>query len=288
MGNPLGDATVLPFAETKEAGMYVTLLGTMGWMPSDRRETTSFLCHDERSLFILDAGTGLRRLLEAPQAALLEGRDEVHIFLTHFHLDHVCGLAYLPGVLPGRRLVIHAAEKAVTGVDPERAVAGLLRKPYNPRDWEDLEDIRVQTLAAGANEVAGHTVGVRAQQHSDTSVAYRFDDELVLATDTCADPDTAEFAAGVKVLLHEAWYNGGDPLTSAAPSELHPGYAAHSEAGAVGRVAASAGAGRLVLMHLNPLHDETYHQRMAAAARAEFAKTELHPDGTVLDTGAAV
>ena len=57
----------------REACMHVTLLGTMGWMPSDRRETTSFLCLDERSLFILDAGTGLRRLLEAPQAALARG-----------------------------------------------------------------------------------------------------------------------------------------------------------------------------------------------------------------------
>jgi len=268
--------------------MYVTLLGTLGWMPSDRRETTSFLCHDERSLFILDAGTGLRRLLEAPQAALLEGRDEVHLFLTHYHLDHVCGLAYLPGVLPGRRLVIHAAEEAVSGIDPERAVAGLLRRPYNPRDWDELDEIRVEALAAGVNEVAGHTVRVRAQQHSDTSVAYRFDDELVLATDTLADDATIDFAAGAKVLLHEAWYNGTDPLTDAIPPELRPGYAAHSEASAVARLAAAAGVGRLVLMHLNPLHDEEYYERLAAAARTEFAGTELRPDGTVLDTGAAV
>jgi len=279
---------VLRFAVTKEGGMHVTLLGTMGWMPSDRRETTSFLCHDERSLFILDAGTGLRRLLEAPQAALLEGHDEVHLFLTHYHLDHVCGLAYLPGVLPGRRLVIHAAAESVTGVDPERAVAGLLRKPYNPRDWQDLEDIRVEPLVAGTNEVAGHIVGVRAQQHSDVSVAYRFDDELVLATDTCADPGTAEFAAGANVLLHEAWYNDADPLTEASALGLRPGYAAHSEATAVARVAADAGVGRLVLMHLNPLHDDAYHQRLASAARAAFARTELHPDGAVLNTGAAV
>ena len=268
--------------------MHVTLLGTMGWMPSDRRETTSFLCHDERSLFILDAGTGLRRLLEAPQAALLEGHGEVHLFLTHYHLDHVCGLAYLPGVLPGRRLVIHAPEKAVNGVDPERAIAALLRKPYNPRDWEDLDDIHVETLAAGVNVVAGHTVRVRAQQHSDTSVAYRFDDDLVLATDTTVDPGTADFAAGVRVLLHEAWYNDGDPLTESIPPELRPGYAAHSEARAVARLAAGAGVGRLVLMHLNPLHDEAYYERLATAARAEFIGTELHPDGTVLDTGGSV
>ena len=116
------------------------------------------------------------------------------------------------------------------------------------------------------------------------SVAYRVDDDFVLATDTTADPGTAEFAAGAGLLLHEAWYNGADPLTDAAPAELRPGYAAHSEASAVGRLAAAAGVGRLVLMHLNPLHDEAYHERLAAAARAEFPRTDICPDGTVIDT----
>ena len=129
---------------------------------------------------------------------------------------------------------------------------------------------------------------MRAQQHTDISVAYRFDDELVLATDTRADPATAEFAAGARMLLHEAWYNGADPLTDAAPSKLRPGYASHSEAADVARIAADADVGRLVLMHLNPLHDDAYHQRLAAAAHAVFPRTKLHPDGTVLDTGGAL
>ena len=98
------------------------------------------------------------------------------------------GWPTFPASCPGAALVIHAAAEALTGVDPERAVAGLLRKPYNPRGWEDLEDIRVEASLQGLNEVAGHAVRVRAQQHTDISVAFRFDDELVLATDTRADP----------------------------------------------------------------------------------------------------
>src|SRR5450759_69715 len=101
--------------------MRVTLLGTIGWMPSDRRETTCFACRTRDSLFIFDAGTGLRRLREPAQAALLDGARDAHLFLTHYHLDHVCGLAYLPGVLPGRGLVIHAPAAELNGVDPERA-----------------------------------------------------------------------------------------------------------------------------------------------------------------------
>ena len=264
--------------------MRVTLLGTIGWMPTDRRETTCFACRAEDSLFIFDAGTGLRRLREPAHAALLDGARDVHLFLTHYHLDHVCGLAYLPGVLPGRGLVIHAPAAELNGVDPERAVAGLLRKPYNPRDWEDLTDLRLEPVVAGANEIAGHTVHVRAQQHSDVSVAYRVDDAFVLATDTRIDSQTADFAAGVGLLLHEAWYNAADPRTDETPEELLAGYATHSEAGAVARLAADARVGRLVPMHLNPLYDESYYAALEAAVRAVFPRTDVLADGAVVDT----
>jgi len=268
--------------------MRVTLLGTMGWMPSDRRETTCVAGRAGDSLFVFDAGTGLRRLRQPAQAALLDGARDVHLFLTHYHLDHVCGLAYLPGVLPGRRLVIHAPAAELNGVDPEGAVAGLLRRPYNPRDWEDLTDLRLEPVVAGANEIAGHTVRVRAQRHSDVSVAYRVDDAFVLATDTMIDPQTAEFARGVGLLLHEAWYNAVDPRTAEMPPELHAGYAAHSEAGAVAGLAADAGVGRLVPMHLNPLYDEIYYAALEAAARAVFPRTDVLADGAVVDTDGGV
>jgi ribonuclease BN (tRNA processing enzyme) len=265
--------------------MDVTVLGTMGWMPSDRRETTCFACRSGEGTLIFDAGTGLRRLLQPAHAHLLAGSGTVHLFLTHYHLDHVCGLAYLPGVLPGRTLVIHAPEAAVNRVDPLTAVTGLLHKPYNPKDWDDLEGVSLEPLHAGANEVAGHTVRIRAQQHSDISVAYRVDDEFVLATDTRPDPETSAFAEGVRVLFHEAWYNEADPKTKLAPPELMPGYASHSEVSAVAELARQAHVRRLVPMHLNPLHDEEYYAALERAARAVFPRTDVVPDGTVVDTG---
>ncbi len=264
--------------------MDVTVLGTMGWMPSDRRETTCFACRSGEDAFIFDAGTGLRRLLQPEHARLLAGSGTVHLFLTHYHLDHICGLAYLPGVLPGRSLLIHPPEEAVNGVDPVAAVTGILRKPYNPKDWDDLEGVGLEPLHAGPNEIAGHTVHVRAQQHSDISVAYRVDDAFVLATDTRPDPETAAFAEGAGVLFHEAWFNGADPRTRTAPPELLPGYASHSEVSAVATLACKAGVRRLVPMHLNPLHDEEYYEGLEQAARAIFPKTDVLRDGTVVDT----
>jgi len=264
--------------------MQVTLLGTMGWMPSDRRETTCTACRDGSDLLLFDAGTGLRRLLDPCFDGLLDGVSRVHLFLSHYHLDHTCGLAYLPGVLPGRRIVIHPPAAEVTGVDPEAAVAGLLRRPYNPKDLAELRYISIEPLREGKTEVAGHEIRVRRQQHTDISVSWRVDDAFVQATDTLADPDVVESASGVGLLLHEAWYAADQPRADDVPQELRAGYSAHSEASAVAELAKSAGVRRLVLIHLNPLLGETGLQALAAIAGDTFAGTRLHDDGEALDT----
>lgn len=266
--------------------MRLMLLGTQGWIPTGSRETTCFAVEDGERLLVIDAGTGFRRLFMPPFRRLVDAHPEIHLFLTHYHLDHVCGLAYLPAVLARRRVTVHAPAASLTGVDPHEALGGLMRQPYNPRPWDDLTGATLEEVHAGDNEIAGHRVAVRAQRHSDTSVAYRFDDALVVATDTMADPATAEFAAGAAVLLHEAWYVGESPGPG-VPAALRPGYAAHSEACAVAGLAAAADVERLVLIQLNPLDGETAYAAMAGAAREVFAATDVHPDGHSIPLGGA-
>ncbi len=185
-------------------------------------------------------------------------------------------------------VVLHPPAEALTGVDPLAAVAGLVRRPYNPVDLADMKSVHVQPLAAGENDVAGHVVRLRPQHHTDTSVSFRLDDELVIATDTSPDPDAVAFAEGAGLWLHEAWYWAADPALSAVPEELRPGYAAHSEATAVAGLAAQAGVGRLIFVHLNPLAGEGSYLPMRDAARKVFAHTDVVEDGTVAPTSAPV
>jgi ribonuclease BN (tRNA processing enzyme) len=266
--------------------MRVTLLGTQGWIPTEGRETTCFAVEDGTKLLLFDAGTGLRRLVSPPWRHLIERSTEIHLFLTHYHLDHVCGLAYYQAVFQGRRVTVHAPHESVTGVDPSTALGELIRPPFNPRRWAELPNVALLPLREGVTEVSGHRVAIRAQDHSDVSVAYRLDDALVIATDTRPDPATAGFAAGARVLLHEAWYLGELPLGD-GPGSLNAGYAAHSEALAVARLAGEADVGRLVLVHLNPLLGESEYEAMAAAARDVFANTAVQPDGSVLELDGA-
>src|ERR1700712_115671 len=74
-----------------------TILGSGGFVPTGTRETSSVLLlpeGDPDAAVVIDAGTGLRRLI-TDRAALLGGRTKLEVLLTHFHIDHVCGLAYL-------------------------------------------------------------------------------------------------------------------------------------------------------------------------------------------------
>jgi len=260
--------------------MDLWVLGTQGWVPTERRATTCFAVADGARLLIFDAGTGIGRLLAPAFRPLLDRSDEVHLFLTHYHLDHTCGLAYLPALFPERDLTIHAPAKELSGFAPRAALAELMRPPYNPRPLADLSGVTIEEVLPGDQEVAGHRFHVRVQQHSQATLAYRLDDAVVLATDTVIDPETAVFAQGVEVLLHEAWYDARDGK-EVAPS-LAAGFAAHSEATAAAGLAAEAGVGRLLFMHLNPLFDESYYERMVTHAAAVFPNTGVPSDGDVI------
>jgi len=142
--------------------------------------------------------------------------------------------------------------------------------------------------AARENEVAGHELRLRPQHHTDTSVSFRLDDELVIATDTSPDPEAVAFGRGAGLWLHEAWYWADDPTLRDVPEQLRGGYAAHSEATAVAGLAAQAGVGRLVFVHLNPLAREGSYLPMRDAAREVFPRTDVVDDGTVVTTDASV
>jgi ribonuclease BN (tRNA processing enzyme) len=201
---------------------------------------------------VVDAGTGIRRLITDRE--LLEGRTRLDVLLTHFHIDHVCGLAYLTE-LTDVHVVVHGPGEALYGVDTTEILARLFSPPVMPIGLRDI-DVAVGEVGPGTMHVDGLDVMARRQdRHSNPTLGYRFDDELVWCTDTEDDPGTIEFARGARVLAHDAW---GPP---AAPG--------HAEPAAVGRLAAAAGVPSLVLIHIPPLADEADMQAQAAAEHGD-------------------
>jgi ribonuclease BN (tRNA processing enzyme) len=240
-----------------------TILGSGGFIPTGTRETSSLLLLAEGSdrAVVVDAGTGLRRLITDP--SLLAGRSKLEVLLTHFHIDHVCGLAYLTELVPSLdEIVVRGPGAALYDLPTADVLARLFAPPIMPVDLQQL-DVVVGELGLGDAGVEGLAITTRRQdKHTNPTYGIRVEDALVWCTDTEDDAGTAAFARGARVLAHDAW---GPP---AAPG--------HAEPAAAARVAVDAGVDHLVLIHVPPTGD-TDALRAAAAA--------VHPRVTVATDG---
>jgi ribonuclease BN (tRNA processing enzyme) len=247
--------------------MDVRLLGTGGWMPTDRRETACVYLRDGADVLVLDAGTGFRRLVTDPE--LVEGVERLHVVLSHFHLDHTAGLVCLPALrhVPARE--VWAPGRLIANVAGEELVHRLLGPPFLAGDRGDV----IGTFATAVHELSRDVelgpfhVELRVQPlHNWPTLALKVNGALAYCTDTAYDEGNASFVRGARVLLHEAFWP--DDTTEDVQ---------HSAAGEAGRVAAAAGVERLLLVHVSAfVKDE---EAFVAPARARFAATEVASDG---------
>jgi len=146
--------------------MKLHVLGCAGGIGGRERHTTCLMLdHD----LVLDAGTGLCTLDIESLAAI------DHVFLTHFHLDHVAGLALMVDAVQGRR------SKPVTVHASAPVIDSLKRHLFNWELWPDfsvIPDLSRPALAwspveAGrAVEIGGRTLVPHAVNHTHGALAY--------------------------------------------------------------------------------------------------------------------
>jgi len=84
---------------------------------------------------IIDGGSGIRNLgeslLKGPAG---KGKATIHVFLTHFHWDHLIGLPFFtPNFIAGNRINYYAVQPELDAM-----VKGMFRRPYFPVAFEGL------------------------------------------------------------------------------------------------------------------------------------------------------
>ncbi len=97
--------------------------------------TTCVEIESQRNRIIIDGGSGLRALGEKVMLGPCgKGQGVVHIFLTHFHWDHLLGIPFFtPLFLSGNQINFYAVQP-----DLEELVRGKFRRPYFPVAFESL------------------------------------------------------------------------------------------------------------------------------------------------------
>jgi ribonuclease BN (tRNA processing enzyme) len=234
--------------------MKTVLLGSGGWIPTETRETCCLFLRKGSDVLFLDAGTGLRHAVERED--LLLGAQSVHILLSHFHLDHVVGLGYLPALRLPEQVVVWGPGRSLYGDSTRAILARLLEPPFFTAGIDSLVT-DIKELVEGANKCGAFSVDARRQsQHTEPTLAFRVDDLIAYCSDTASDDENAVFAQGCSVLFHEAW-----------SAVRNPNADIHTSAREAGVIARRAGVGRLILIHVNPLPAD---ESLEAAARLEF------------------
>ena len=216
---------------------------------------------------VFDAGTAMFRVRDWLKT------DTLDIFLTHAHLDHIVGLTFLFDVLGEktmRHVRVHGDEKQLGEIE-KHLFAEAIFPVRPPLDFCPITD-QVE-LSDGA--VLSHF----PLRHPGGSIGYRVDwpdRSFAYVTDTTADPsaDYVEKIRGVDVLLHECNFPDGHEKMAALTG--------HSCLTPVAQVAAAAGVGRVVLVHIYPLDDSDQPFDLSGARRV-FENIELGEDGMEID-----
>lgn len=238
--------------------MRVEFLGTAGYHPSETRQTTGILMPDAApdAAFLIDGGSGTFRLCD---------RDlppNLHVFLTHAHLDHTIGLNFLYDVIYIQRQRQERDLKITFHGDVKTrdAVCGKLFDPLIfplpfVWQWHEIE-------ASKPFEVAGVRINTSILPHPGGSLGYRFDwssHALGFVTDTGATSSYYPLIEGVNTLIHER--NFPDEFCELAHQS------GHCTSRDLVAAAHASGAQQIAAMHFNPLtptdplqQDDVYSQ----------------------------
>ena len=161
---------------------------------------------------ILDGGTGISALAEdlvIPASGL-----DFHVFLTHYHWDHLQGILFFPPLYDERNRFTFYGH-SWNGMGVREAVEGALRPPWFPVSiFETAASKQYVDVVEAPFKVGPLTIDAAPLHHPQGVTAYRMaygDRRIVLATDyergdPASDETLRSFAAGVDVLIHDAQY----------------------------------------------------------------------------------
>ncbi len=235
-------------------------------------------------IYILDCGTGFRVLGHALAREHAQRPAFAHVFVTHFHWDHIQGMPFFAPLYDNseNRFIFHssARTRSLRQVMEEQMAA-----PYFPvnmremkarREFHDIEEGRV----AFDDAVTIQTMWLN---HPQGCLGFRIESQngvLVYATDNepgdpYFDKNLRKLADGADILIYDAQY---------LPEEYEArkrGWG-HSHWREAVNVVMESGAKELILFHHDPDHTDECIDSIVREARNYYPKVRAASEGMEL------
>lgn len=173
---------------------------------------------ENNELIIFDCGSGLKPLYENIE----ENRDVIntyHIFMTHFHYDHLIGMPYFPPLYdPENTVHIYSPYSKM-----EMIIRGFFRKPYHPVPFDVFgAKIIFHVIDRSSTWIGPAKVDWIKRNHPDGSVAYRVEEgegSFIFSTDTELEDKNfkktrrnLDFFKDVNLLVMDGQYSLGEAI----------------------------------------------------------------------------
>ncbi len=228
---------------------------------------------------ILDAGTGIVRLGDAIGG---EASQDMDLFLSHYHYDHVLGLNFFPPLRSARtHLTVHGGT-AHTGEGPQAILSKLFSQPFCPNELDSHPGrLTFESFATGdriALKGGAHLIPYRLNH---PSVAYGFRIEyrnrvFVFAPDF--ELGDAQGDAAMADMLRDADLAVLDTMFTPAEITEYRGYG-HSSWQDVARICAASRVASWRLFHHAPSLTDSALDAIEAELRREFPDSGAAREG---------
>lgn len=244
--------------------MKLTFLGTNGWFDNTKTGNTPCALIDAPEAYIvLDAGFGFAKLDK-----YIKSDKPIYVFITHLHLDHICGFHALPKFNFKQGMTILFPKKV------EKFLKIFLHHPF----MMPLKDLSYQIKLIGLKE-GEHTQPIKfvskALKHVDSTMGYRFllDKKVIsYCSDTAICENDYLLAKDADVLIHECAFKHAHKAV-----DNIWGHTAPEEAAALAK---KANVKKLVLTHFGANSYQTLESRKQAE---QTAKSILPNSAIALD-----
>jgi len=223
-------------------------------------------------ILIIDAGTGIKDLGERLMAEADTQDLELHVLLTHFHLDHIIGLPFFAPLYSSKTVITFYSPSSPQ--ETEKTLRGVMMGRYFPVDFKETASRKnFVKVPEDSFSIGKLKIFLCPLHHPQGSVAYKIaenDGSVVFATDTeppeqGMDERLISFIKGVTYFIYDAAFT---------PEEyrMRQGWG-HSTWLEGTKLARQAGVRNLLLSHFNPDHADNRVDEMVKLAKQEFPRS---------------